>query len=300
MQKRDAPEFISLDCHETFFRLTGYAGTGKSFVMCQFIKWLQENEYNVLACSPTNKAANNLRSMAAENGISIEPITLAKLLKQQAVIDIKTGKEKFVSQDDINLEAYDVIIADEFSMISEDNFLDLASEVQDFWVKVIFVGDAAQLPPVGEDKPIVASYPSITRHANLSTVVRYDGELAEVAEEIRSKDFYNRIMYPFKTTRDDSILCLNKGKWLNQAVTLFKSDEFKANPNYVRFLVWRNKQADILNNYVRYHLWGEGVPAYVPGDRLIAKVPVFRTTTTLSKGGKEVEKWNTVKNNLIC
>ncbi|MDJ0687695.1 MAG: AAA family ATPase [Xenococcaceae cyanobacterium MO_188.B32] len=289
-------EFISMDCHETFFRLTGYAGTGKSFVICQLIKWLQENEYNFLACSPTNKAANNLRKIANENGIKIEAITLARLLKQQAVVDIKTGKEKFVTQNDIDLENYEVIIADEFSMISENNFVDLAIEVQNFSVKVIFVGDAAQLPPVGEKEPIVATHKSITRHANLETVVRYDGELAKVAEKIRSKDFYNKIMYPFETTADDSILCLNRSKWLNQAVTLFKSDEFKANPNYVRFLVWRNKQADILNSYVRFYLWGGDAPTYMPGDRLIAKVPVFRAITALSKGGKELEKWSTVMN----
>ena len=43
-----------------------------------------------------------------------------------------------------------------------------------------------------------------------------------------------------------SIICHDRYHWLQAAVELFKSDEFKVNPNYVRFLVWRNKQADIL------------------------------------------------------
>ncbi|MGK7949706.1 MAG: hypothetical protein AB4368_13175, partial [Xenococcaceae cyanobacterium] len=115
------------------------------------------------------------------------------------------------------------------------------------WNKVIFVGDAAQLPPVGEKEPIVATSPSITKHANLSQVVRYDGELAKVAEEIRSNRIFNKVMYPFTTMSDKSIVTSDRYEWLEKAVELFKSNEFKSNPNHVRFLVWRNKTADKLN-----------------------------------------------------
>ena len=46
-------EFCAYPGHK-FFRLTGYAGTGKSYLICQLIQWLQDNNYWVLACSPTN------------------------------------------------------------------------------------------------------------------------------------------------------------------------------------------------------------------------------------------------------
>ena len=260
-----------------FFRLTGYAGTGKSFTICQLIKWLKSARYEVIAASPTNKAANNLRNMASEAGLDLEVITVAKLLGQQVVIDVKTGKEKFVSSDDIDISNYEVIIIDEFSMVNRDNFVDIKVEVENTYnTKVIFVGDAAQLPPVGEDEPIVATHECITDWYDLTTVVRYDGELARVAEYIRSRPMYNKLVYPFVTSDDHSIVCHERYSWLQQAVELFKSDEFKVNPNYVRFLVWRNKQADVLNAYVRQYLWGENVAKYVPGDRLIAKTPAFR------------------------
>ncbi|MGK7949197.1 MAG: hypothetical protein AB4368_10445 [Xenococcaceae cyanobacterium] len=51
-------------------------------------------------------------------------------------------------------------------------------------------------------------------------------------------------------------------EWLEKAVELFKSDEFKTNPNYVRFLVWRNKTADKLNAYVRKAIFGENALIY--------------------------------------
>ena len=122
----------------------------------------------------------------------------------------------------------------------------------------------------------MASHECITDWYDLTTVVRYDGELAKVAEKIRSQSKYNKAMYPFATSDDHSIICHERYSWLQHAVELFKSDEFKVNPNYVRFLVWRNKQADVLNAYVRQYLWGEDVAKYVPGDRLIAKTPAFR------------------------
>ena len=199
-------------------------------------------------------------------------VTVAKLLGQQTVLNEQTGKEEFISQGNEAIDTYDVIIIDEFSMVNIDNFVDIKIEVEDSnKTKVIFVGDSAQLPPVNENEPIVASHPDITCHANLSTVVRYEGELAKVAEKVRSDRSYNKTIYPFITTSDRTIVCLDRYEWLQTAVNLFKSDEFKVNPNYVRFLVWRNKQADILNAYIRNSLWGEDVSAYVPGDRLIAK-----------------------------
>ncbi len=282
---------------EKFFRLTGYAGTGKSFTICQLIKWLRSAQYKVIAASPTNKAAKNLQKMASTAGLSIPVTTVAKLLGQQAVLNEETGKEEFISEGNEAIGSFDVIIIDEFSMVNKNNFIDLKTEVEDSLnTKIIFVGDAAQLPPVGEDKPIVADHYCITDWHDLTTVVRYDGELAKVAEKIRSQSKYNKVVYPFTTSEDESIVCLKRYDWLQKAVKLFKSDEFKVNPNYVRFLVWRNKQADILNAYVRKHLWGENVPEYVTGDRLIAKVPVFRTTVYYTPEGKQKEGWQIILN----
>ena len=285
-------EFVSFDCHEYMFRLTGYAGTGKTFVVCQFIHWLIENNYSFIACSPTNKAAKNLKAMALENNLDIEVTTIAKLLKQQAVVSPETGKEEFVSKDEIDLTQYDLIIADEFSMISEDNFSDLLGELEvNIRTKIIFVGDAAQLPPVGESEPAVQT--RVEKFANLETVVRYDGELAKVAERIRNNKVFNRKIYAFESTEDKSIVVLGRWEWLELAASLFNPQDFKDNPNHIRFLVWRNKQADVLNAYVRKELWGEVAPKFVAGDRLIAKTPVFRSIITM-KGKTEVEQWNTV------
>ena len=127
----------------------------------------------------------------------------------------------------------------------------------------------------------------------LSTIVRYDGEIASVAEAIRSDCRYNKIVYPFQSTEDGTIVRIDRAKWLESAIAFFKSDEYKKNSDYVRFLVWRNRTAASLNDYVREQLWGKNVPKYVIGDRMIAKTPVFRPNPSV----KGKNKWQIIMNN---
>ena len=294
---------------QKYFRLTGYAGTGKSFLIIQLMKWLLNQKINFVGGSPTNKAVKNLKKLAADAKISIEAHTVAQLLGQQPELNESTGKEEFISKGTDSIGGYQVALIDEFSMISKSNFKDINQAVWHTPTKVIFVGDAAQLPPVGESEPIIATHEYIQNEATLSSVVRYDGDIAKVAESIRSDRIYNKSLYPFKTTLDRTITCLSRDEWLERAIAFFKSIEYKENPDYVRFLVWRNKTAASLNDYVRSKLWGENVPDYVPGDRLIAKIPVFRRIPGADAGASRLRgaksansssrknKWQIVMNN---
>ena len=210
---------------QTYFRLTGYAGTGKSFLIIQLMKWLLNQKICFVGGSPTNKAVKNLKKLAAEAKISIEAHTVARLLGQQPELNEDTGKEEFISQGTDSIGSYQVALIDEFSMISKSNFKDINQAVWNTPTKVIFVGDAAQLPPVGESEPIVATHEYIQHEATLSSIVRYDGDIARVAEEIRSPKglaerhdrVYNQQLYPFQTTSDKTITCLNRDDWLKCA-----------------------------------------------------------------------------------
>ena len=278
---------------QKYFRLTGYAGTGKSYLIVQLMKWLLNQRINFVAGSPTNKAVKNLKKLAAEANVSVEAHTVAQLLGQQPELNEATGKEEFITQGTDSIGGYEVALIDEFSMISKSNFKDINQAVWHTDTKIIFVGDEAQLPPVGESEPVIAQSEYIQHEATLSSIVRYDGDIARVAEEIRSDRTFNKRLYPFQTTPDKTITCLNRFDWLKTAIAIFKSDSYIENPDHVRFLVWRNKTAASLNDYVRSQLWGDNVPDYVPGDRLIAKIPVFRR----DPGAKGKNKWRIVMNN---
>lgn len=278
-----------------YFRLSGYAGTGKSFLMVELMRWLRVGKLRFVAAAPTNKAAKNLQTLANKAGLDIDCTTIAKLLGQQPALNQETGKEEFLTAEDVDLSIYEVIILDEFSMISQANFEEIVRAIAKERSKVIFVGDAAQLPPVGEEQPIVATSDLITEFATLNEIVRFDGEIGEIVEEIRSSQLYSQRAYPYKTTKDQSIVCLKRQEWLNTASRFFKSEQYQNNPDFCRILVWRNKTADSINNWIREQLWGKQVPSYVKGDRLIARKPVFRASASYS--GNLKYRWTILMNN---
>ena len=282
------------ESQDKFFRLTGYAGTGKSFLICRYLEWLKSTDYSFVAACPTNKAAKSLENLAATENLGLEVKTIAQLLGQQPEFNEKTGKEEFICNGKADLSGYSVVIIDEFSMVNQENFKELIKAAQSsLLTKVIFVGDAAQLPPVKEKEPIVATSPLIERDATLSSVVRYDGQIAHIAEVIRSDPKYNRAIYPFRSTDDATILVVPETEWLARAIELFESEAYKLNPDLVRFLGWRNKTVKSLNQFVRKKLWGDEALPYVSGDRLIARKPLFRT----KPGGKGKNKWRILINN---
>ncbi|MDJ0903176.1 MAG: AAA family ATPase [Xenococcus sp. MO_188.B8] len=279
---------------DKFFRLTGYAGTGKSFLMCHYIQWLLSEGITFVAACPTNKAAYCLRNLAESESLNLDVKTVAQLLGQQPEINEETGKEEFLIKGEADLTGYNIVIVDEFSMVNKDNFKEIVTAARSsLLTKVVFVGDAAQLPPVKEKEPIVATSELINRDAVLTEVVRYDGQIARVAEVIRSNPKYRRVIYPFTTSRDKTILCVPQSEWLSRAIELFESEQYNLNPDHVRFLAWRNKTVKFLNQFVRSKLWGENAPSYVPGDRLIARKPLFRP----KPGGKGKNKWRILINN---
>ena len=284
--------FIKSD--KSFFRLGGYAGSGKSFLVCHLMEWLAHQEFSFIAAAPTNKAAKNLMQVANSVGITVDVKTVAQLLGQQPEINEETGEEEFTANNDAQFDDYEVIIIDEFSMINSTNFAAIVEAVAaTIDTKIIFVGDSAQLPPVKESMPIVATSEYIDSTANLNEIVRYEGEIAIVAEKIRSDDKYQKIIYPFQTSEDKTIVCQPRKEWLETVSEYFQGDGYKDNPDYARLLVWKNKTAMAANKYVRSRLWGKDAPAYVPGDRLIARKPLFRPRP----GQKGKNKWGVAMNN---
>ncbi len=280
-----------------YFRLVGYAGTGKSFLIAEFIKWLKSQQIDYAVAAPTNKATKNIKSIAELAGVSINAMTVAQLLGQQPRLNEETGLEEFTIKSKSKLE-FEIVIIDEFSMVSSTNFTELEKAIG-AKTKVLFVGDAAQLPPVGESEPIVAITPLISHQATLIEVVRYDGEISKVAEQMRTDRRYQTSLYPFKSTADESILCLPYQEWLNEAAKLIKSSQWQADSNYCRILVWRNNTAEALNDWIRIQLWGANSIPFIKGDRLIAKKPIFRESKfqQSSSNLKKKKEWNIIINN---
>ena len=277
-------DFVILN-NSQYLRFSGAAGTGKSTLLSQVLLYLKNEHSNlkVAVASPTNKALKNIRLMAnkaLETDASqyFTFYTLASILGLYLDINIHTGNDYLRTGFGARaICKYDLVIIDEYSMIDRKTLQDIIEAVRDRNIKVLFCGDPFQLPPVFEAMPSV--YNLSIKEIKLFDVVRYDGELACVAEEIRSDDSYQNLPYPFESS-DDGTIVRHKQEisWKKAAQKYFNSEAFAADRNSVRFLAYTNKRCQQLSSYVRSAIYGidaEDNP-YLADDLLIARAPVYR------------------------
>jgi len=149
MKQREALEILKTG--ENIF-LTGSAGSGKTFLLNQYIEYLKENKINISITASTGIAATHLngRTIHSWSGIGInEELTKAqmKALKDRDYLISRILSSK-------------VLIIDEISMLNAKR-LDLVDNIckvfrQDLrpfgGMQVVFCGDFFQLPPVAKDK----------------------------------------------------------------------------------------------------------------------------------------------------
>jgi tRNA(Met) C34 N-acetyltransferase TmcA len=130
-----------VDYKQKTFGLYGYAGTGKTTTLVEFVAYLLENKFikSVTLSAPTNKAVNIIKSkfrhhlkrlarieydlsfddlVAAleKRGLKVDFITIHKLLNYKNDFDTE-GDKVFLRNGKTNLNDYDLVIIDECSMI---------------------------------------------------------------------------------------------------------------------------------------------------------------------------------------
>ena len=173
------------------FVLSGYAGTGKTFLIDHVVRealHLSAGEEAVFV-SPTGKAAANL----VKNGTAAGTVHGLIYRRDDEEFDVDENGEiverkelHFIKREKID-EKIRLIIIDEASMINETVLGDLLS----FDVKCLFAGDGAQLPPVNGTCPLMESphytMTEIVRQAADNPIIR----LATMAREGKRIPFGN-------------------------------------------------------------------------------------------------------------
>jgi AAA domain/UvrD-like helicase C-terminal domain len=273
-----------VESHHQIFVLSGYSGTGKSFVAGKFIEWYRSKykQHQIAVVAPSHKAAKNIKSMCK----GVEPTTIASLLGLTPQIDESTGVITFGAGRDNNKSIspgdYDLVVCDEYSMVLKADVANLNRDC----TKILYLGDPAQLPPVGEDFSMVTKL-DCPRY-QLTDVVRYSGDLAKVAHSWRVDvpiDIGGGIKFglkkisspiPLATTDDRTIHSISKPKWILEYCEDVKNGVDS------KLLTFTNKAADKWNSFIRDEIWDEKKP-YNIGDKLICKKPLFRHSLTTNR-----------------
>lgn len=182
--------------------LTGGPGTGKTTTINALIRFFENEGMDILLAAPTGRAAKRITETTGR-----EASTIHRMLQMKGGVDDDESARKddrhgsFEKNETNPLEA-DVIIIDEMSMVDIALMHALLRAVSQ-GTRLIMVGDANQLPPVGAGnvlKDIIASgrfttvrLTKIFRQAAVSDIVVNAHKInngEEIALDNKSKDFF--------------------------------------------------------------------------------------------------------------
>ena len=168
--------------YERIFILNGYAGTGKTTIIGALVATLKQLRIKPVLLAPTGRAA---KVMARKTGHSAYTIH-RKIYRQKNAADPESEFSL-----DYNREKDACFIIDEASMLSADSdgssLFSNNSLIEDLFryvgrgerCRIMFVGDDAQLPPVGLDRspalnPDFMSHYGTVDYHTLDEVMRQD------------------------------------------------------------------------------------------------------------------------------
>lgn len=259
--------------------LKGHAGTGKSLLTTKLVHDLGK-KISFALTAPTNKATKVLDRMAWESNAPVADVRTIysllglKLMADGEVKQIRGGAGKSSAQD------FNIIAIDEGSMISQLLYNHIMKYVPDY-VKLLFIGDVLQLPPVGEDISPVFTDDSI-EVLEMSQVVRQakDNPIIALAQDLREAILTgNRSNLKIKTNamEDGSgIYVLPQTKftsWMRQG---FKSDAYSRDGDSFRTVAWRNDTVNAYNQHIRRAIYGESLQdPFMRGERVLTAAPVL-------------------------
>lgn len=261
------------DTQERCMMLAGHAGTGKTTVVLEAVRHLRD-EMQCCLTAPTNKATKVLADIARAQGIKVDCMTAyASHGLRLASDDVEEYVVK--SRADITpVSAFGLIVADEASMINEQLFREFTDAADAFRLKVLFVGDPWQLPPVKAATSLAFGLPT---KFEMTRIVRQ----AEGNSIIAAGDWCRRMArgetdarFPeFSPPGQPGLHSVSYREFMDRFVQSAVAVTKDGRPGAVRGVAWRNDRVDGMVQAVRAELYGRSPPPFVVGERIFMKKP---------------------------
>jgi len=249
--------FVTSEMDKCLLLVKGYAGTGKTTSVNALIKTLPHFNYKYVMLAPTGRAAKVMASYTRKPALTIHKKIYFKQKTPNGGVFFVPGT---------NLHTNTVFIVDEASMIGAENYShsgrDLLTDLVEYVFggrncRLIFIGDAAQLPPVGSAySPALdlnylrTNFFLTAASTELTDVIRQSKEsgILKLATLIRNAiGQKNEQIFPIELAQANDVRSIN-GNELQEAL----EDEFSAiGPEGAVLITRSNKRANQFNKEIR-------------------------------------------------
>lgn len=302
-------EFLT-DTKQNVFLLNGYAGTGKTFITKGITQYLEKigREFTIMA--PTGKAAKVISDKTMQPASTIHRVIYNYDNVKEYKVDGVEGSETYRCYADhkVNVDTAEAIyIIDEASMVSDrysdgeffrfgSGYLlkDLLKYINidhnDHNKKVIFIGDNAQLPPVGMNTSpaldasyLKENYQVAVASGYLTEVVRQKGDSgvlsnAAILRDGLKQNIFNKLQFE---VNNHDVFKLSSDNLLN--TYLDSCDRKVSRTGESIIIASSNRQVAEYNRLVREHFF-TGHQQIVAGDKVISVANHYRADACITNG----------------
>lgn len=253
--------------------LNGPAGSGKTFILRYFIDNIVDKTFAITA--PTHKALRVLEANVGRKGM-----TLHSLHGLKPNIDLSTFDIENPQFDPLNpskIQNYNLIIIDECSMINDDLFQLNRKRSREANVKILYVGDSFQLPPVNEE--ISLTFATVKNRIYLNDIVRQEegNPLLELFSLLRNdiKNGTNTFLQYIVKNRSNmkdgiGYEIVPTTTFKERLINEFSSDTFHNNIDHLRVVAYTNAAVGNWNTTIRDNIIGKNTDIIDINDLLLS------------------------------
>ena len=185
-------------------------------------------------------------------------------------------KELAEPEEPIDLSDIRLMVVDEASMCGQKLLPHITKSAKEHGLKVLYIGDRYQLPPVNESLSAVFK---TENHSRLEKIERYDNAILRTVTSIRQGMGKPVPTVAFKEDNDSE-----EGVWRLPTDQAFMSEFARAaregllsQPDCAKAIAWRNVRVDALNRTARYAIFGDAAEEqWLPTDRVIFTSPAYQ------------------------
>ncbi len=249
--------FLFQNAERAGFIIRGYAGTGKTTAIAAMIKTFPSFQLKSVLLAPTGRAAKVLSNFSKKSAFTIHKKIYQSERGKDGQTHFKLGA---------NLHTNTIFIIDEASMISDGGAYEqsLLDDLIEYVFtgkncRLVFIGDIAQLPPVGkllspalDSKYLMSNYYLKLKGVELSQVMRQSLEsgILHNATLIRNQTQEKKPVLKFDLDGFDDVKRIDGLELEDELHTCFS--KYGADDTIV--ITRSNKRANVFNQQIRVRI----------------------------------------------